>query len=1231
MADALIGATIQIILQKMLPLAADGIGMAFGLKEDLKNLRESAAMIRAVIADAEEKQGHDQAVKLWLKRLEGVAFDADNVLDELNYEFIRKQLQEKVCFFSFFCDTALHWRMASKVKNVNQKLKIINQEAIDFGLRSQLMGGGANIAPLPLPAISRETDSIIRQIVVGRSNDASNLVETLLSSSAKVVSVIPISGMGGLGKTTLAQLAYNDPGIDGHFDTKIWICVSEKFEVTRLFKLVLESLTKRKVKTESRDVIVQDVRKELKWKRYLIVLDDMWDERSQLWDDFFQCLVGITNTQGNWILVTTRKLNVASIVATHPTYRLEILSDDDCWSILIEKAFGGGEVPKELEEVRTGITKRCQGLPLAANVIGGLLRIKRKEEWLPIIESGLLHLSENENTVMQLLKLSFDHLPTASIKKCFAYCSILDKDFLVNKQHLIQLWMAEGFLQASHNELLEDIGNNHYHILLESSLLQEVRMYDPYLDVNARYAKMHDFVYDLARSLSGSDSIRGENCQSRYLVLHSFGEETQMKLNDISTSVSSLILLESHISGDILSNFRYLHVLKLSWVTSEVLPSSIGKLIHLRFLDLSYSRIEALPESICKLYNLQTLTFDEYPDKRTLKQLPKGMRKLVNLRHLRFFASDGQFQMPKGMRQLTCLQTLQFFNVGKDNGRTLEELGCLKNLRGRLQIRNLELVNGKEGALQADLLQKPKMRHLGFEWCSVNAEGGYDDEHVLEGLQPHPNLQSLHINNYNGGKFPRWLMNMAIYMKTTDGSSITRLDKLVKLRLINCKLCTEVPALGQLPSLQVLELNGLENLRCIGTSFYCIADDSSGSSSNRSSSQGSSKLFPALKTLELANMPNLVQWRGAEATSRGGGDEGLEVFFPSLEDLMIMMCPKLTTAPGNFPSLKRLKIERMDQLLPVKQICSNATILTDLWIKGMPELTCIQDVLNKQDLAWLRLEECPYLNDIHGCGTSLRELRIMNCENLRELPENLHQLQALQTLCIMQCPNIKSIAIPSGEHGLTSLQELRFVDCSGLNSLPAEMLHSRTSLCTLVVRRCPNLVSFPIDLQQTPSLVVLVLSGCPKLTTIPEGLGRFSCLRVLFIGPFPDSSQEFELLSAVASSSVRTLAIVGWPHSNSLPEELQYLTNITKLSILNFGSVEALPDWLGNLGSLERLHLIDCEKLQHLPSMAAMRRLTKLSFLSISGCPLLQELCSNSERFKISHIPTILIDDEELM
>ncbi|CDP15109.1 unnamed protein product [Coffea canephora] len=839
-----------------------------------------------------------------------------------------------------------------------------------------------------------------------------------------------------------------------------------------------------------------------------------------------------------------------------------------------------------------------------------------KEEWLPIIESGLLHLSQSENSVMQLLRLSFDHLPTASVKKCFAYFSNFEKDFVLDKQLLIQLWMAEGFLQASDDEELEDIGNSHYHILLESSLLEEVIDYDNCLDVDVRFGKMHDFVFDLARSVSRSDSAREDHYQSRYLVLNSSGVEAEVNLNDKFTSVSTLDWLESVMPGDILAKFRYLRILRLLSVTSEVLPSSISKLIHLRLLEISYSRIRALPESICKLYNLQTLIILESGDQRIGMELPKGMRNLINLRHLSFFTFDSELQMPKGMGQLTSLQTLQFFNVGKGKGRTIGELGCLKNLRGRLQIRNLELVNGKEGAQQADLLKKPYVDDLGFQWGSGNREDD-NDENVLEGLQPHPNLHSLRIRNYNGGRFPQWLMTMAVCKNSMDASSSTRLNKLVKLRLRYCKMCTEVPALGLLPSLQFLELKGLENLKSIGPSFYGSADDYCGLRSSRNSGELSSNLFPALKTLKLVKMPNLIEWLGVEATPTGDGNEGLRVFFPSLEDLNIKMCPKLTTAPSNFPILKKLTIEKMDQLLPVKQICSNATTLNDLWIKGMPELTCVQD-------------DCPNLIDIQGCGTSLKKLDIINCEKLSELPEDLHQLQALETLNVMQCPNIKSIAIPSGQHGIKFLRELRIVDCSGLKSLPAEMLHSRTSLSRLAVKRCSNFESFPIDLQQTPSLVTLLLSFCPKLTTIPKGLNPLSCLRVLSIGPFPDLRLEAELLSALASSSVRALTIVGWPHSNSLPEQLQYLTAITLLRISKFGSVETLPDWLGNLGSLERLHLIDCEKLRYLPPMAAMRRLTKLRFLSIADCPLLQESCSKSERLKISHIPTILIDDERV-
>ncbi|KAL3519055.1 hypothetical protein ACH5RR_021644 [Cinchona calisaya] len=530
----------------------------------------------------------------------------------------------------------------------------------------------------------------------------------------------------------------------------------------------------------------------------------------------------------------------------------------------------------------------------------------------------------------------------------------------------------------------------------------------------------------------------------------------------------------------------------------------------------------------------------------------------------------------------------------------------------------------KKEAQKADLSRKPNMDELLFEWRSCR-EGDNNDEDVLEGLQPHPNLQYLKLRNYIGGRFPQWFLKMALRLESTE----RRFDRMVKLRLIHCNMCEEVPALGQLPSLQILELNGLDNVRCIGPAFYGIGDHSASRSNNSSgqvstnSGQVSAKLFPALKSLWLSNMPNLIEWMEAKAD-----DEVFEVF-PNLEDLKIITCSKLTSAPSNFPNLKRLKIEKIDRLLPVKKICSNATTLTALWIKGMVELTFVQEVLNDSNLQSLILEECPNLIDIHGCGISLKELRILVCENLKELPKDIHQLQNLRILVIVGCRNFESIAIPSGRLGLMSLCHLTIAYCNRLTSLPSEMLESRTSLWTLNVLKCPNLASFQIDLQQLPSLVFLSLFKCPKLTTIPKGFDHVSSLSELYVGPFMDSTAEFEILSALSSSSVRKLSLHGWPHSVSLPEQLQYLTGLAALDLHGFG-MEALPNWLGDLVSLQELSLSSCKKLRYLPSM---RSLAKLRSLRIFHCPLLRERCTpwrgtNSEWAKVSHIPNICIENE---
>ncbi|KAL3498635.1 hypothetical protein ACH5RR_041367 [Cinchona calisaya] len=614
MVDSLVSSTIQVLLEKAISLATDRIGLVFGFKKDMESLRGSAAMMVSVLADADDKQRHSRAVQLWLKRLEEVAFDADNVLDELNYEILRRKVEyrnrtfngNKVCFFFSFSNfnIAFRWRMASKVRDVVVKLKTINQEADEFGLISKFqMAAVLPITPATGVTVNRKTDSLVGQNVIGRANDESRIVEMLLSSSQDNVSVIPIVGMGGLGKTTLAKSIYNNQKINGHFSKKIWVCVSENFDVMELLRLILESLTSTKVELENRDTVVQNIRKQLEGERYLLVLDDVWNEIPELWEDFFHSLVGLSAANGTWCLVATCLLKVASIVTSNPPYLLGKLSDNDCWNILIEKAIASEEVPEELNSMRKEIVKRCCGLPLASNVVGSLLRIKMKEEWLSILENWLLNKSGDKNSIEQILKLSFDHLPSPSVKKCFAYCSTFAKDAKLDRDQLIKLWMVEGFLQPDlrTETTMEEIGENYCRILLESTDKWEVS-----------YCIMHDLVHDLAKSVSKSDSINLEsgvtdtNYQVRYLELNSSTDETLQLLENSSMLVHTLSL-QSSILGDPLQKFRNLNVLKLFGTKIMELLTAIGKLIHLRFIDVSASVSQILPESLCKLYNLQTL------------------------------------------------------------------------------------------------------------------------------------------------------------------------------------------------------------------------------------------------------------------------------------------------------------------------------------------------------------------------------------------------------------------------------------------------------------------------------------------------------------------------------------------------------------------------------------------------------------------------------------------------
>ncbi|CDP20772.1 unnamed protein product [Coffea canephora] len=1177
MADAAVSATIQVALQAVVSLAGDHVNLVREFPTELERLNKSAEMIRGFLAGADE-QMHSPVVQNWLKQLEEEVFKADNVLDELNYENLRRkvkyqnQLTKKKVFFcfSFFNKIGFRWRLGSMIREINTNLQRIHQDAEGLGLAYKHQVEEAFPTIAAGATTSRQTDSkIVRSDVLGRDEDESKIVKKLLTESeSDSISVISVTGMGGLGKTTLAKAVFNTPQFDNHFDKKIWVCVAEKVDrIEVVFKMILESSTGRKAEVDNRQVIVDGIETELKEKRYLLVLDDLWNDQEGLLDDFFTTLKALKPKKGSWCLVTTRLQEVAIVLSRHPQinftrHELGKLCDNDCWSIINKWVNVGEEVPKDKKE---RVLRRCDGLPLAAKLIGGLLSKKRKEEWLSILEESLLN--RGQGGIEQIVKVSFDHLSPAPVKKCFAYGSIFHQDTELEQDPLVELWMAEGFLQPdSQNErTMEKIGCEYLRILLQTSLLEEVK------EERRTWYKMHDLVHDFAKSILN----RSSSNQDRYLAA---SERMVENINEKSSASLRTLFLEGGIADEMLSKFKYLHVLKLFGADAKKLPKSVGKLIHLHLLDISGSRIRTLPESLCKLYSLQTLRID---------RLEKGL----------------EIQMPSRIGQLTCLQTLEFFNIGcQEKGRGIQELGTLQDLKGSLEIRNLELVNGKDDAELAKLSKKPNLHRLVYEWRNRYWGSDNCDEDVLEGLQPHPNLKELQILKFMGDRFPQWFMNLT-------------LTSLVELRVADCTRCRELPALGQLPFLQRLYLTGLENIRGIGLSFYNISAEEDGGS------EGSSRqtFFPALKKLSLESMKNLEEWKDAHEMMSTAGEVHVMDVFPVLEKLSISDCPQLTTipTPSHFPSLdSSLSIYGCDSLP------------TD-----MLERLCLFPTLQHVELM-----DAANVTTLRGmsCAACLERLTVIRCYNLWEFPEHFYQFQALEYLLIWGCPRINSFGYPNpknsfGQKGLLkSLERFTVGRCDAFTRLPAEMFESCTSLRELKLSYCRSLVSFPLDLRRTPSLESFSLYGCSDLITeMPSGFGYLTSLRKVKIGPFSDDSAiEFDWAGLASSSSLQHVSLQGMRDTKSLPHQLQDLTTITSLSLKRFNAIEALPDWLGNLASLEELILRRCPKLEYLPSVDAMERL-KLRRLVIRSCPLLKPRCtpeSGSEWSKISNIPEREID-----
>ncbi|XVF18691.1 hypothetical protein REPUB_Repub11eG0044800 [Reevesia pubescens] len=1139
--------------------------------EQLKEWEKKLPDIQAVLNDAELKQIKDEGVKKWLADLQDLAYDVDDILDEFAYDAKRQaSTSKKRKFFDTFCITGTASFMSkntmiSNIKKITDRLSDLETRRSSLGLSKIIMSEGNEGMKERLQPTCVMDETVE---YVGRDNEKREILELLKSGDGAEdgVSVITIVGPGGMGKTTLAQLVYNDATIKDSFDKMAWVCVSDDFDAKKITKSILEFITCEPERCDDLSLLQVKLKDKLSGKRFLLVLDDIWNESYEDWT-----ILRSPFGAGTKIIVTTRLQNVSRVVGAVKTFPLDELSYNDCLSVFTQHALGARDfnTHPELKEVGGNMVRRCKGLPLAAKAIGGLLRTTRDPDaWENIYKSEIWDLPEDQCRVIPVLRLSYHHLPP-HLKRCFAYCSILPKDYEFDEEEIILLWRAEGLLKQKAQSETKDFGKKCFRELISRSFFQKSGGKD-----KSRYV-MHDLINDLAQSVAVNicskleddeqQKISNRTRHSSYVgsfydglkKFEAFGEVNSLRtflplrMSKLREHFSASFVT-SFVLDDLLPRLKYLRVLSLNGYCISEFTDFFEDLKHLRYLDFSWTRIKCLPDSLCTLYHLETLILKEC---RVLENLPSEIGNLTELHYLDITGADSIKTMPFGIGKLTNLQRLSNFILGEGDGHHIRELRNMSNLKADFCLSGLEHIVKHQDARDAKLYEKSGIERLTLQW-SGNFDNGTIrnkevEERMLESLRPpQKNLQHLTIQSYGGAKFPGWIADSSF-------------KNISSLKLINCKHCKSLPSIGKFPVLKDLSICGMNEIDKVGVELFGANQPNA---------------FASLETLSFCDMPNWKEWDPCE------GDE-LVSKFPSLRELSISECPQLSgRLPTRLPSLRKLDICKCSRLVVS---ISSFPLLCELKINGCEELVdqCCAEEVNSLSLKSVYLsdiskfsisperimsrfskvenfeiENCPQLvsleteEKLHSSG--IQSVTIRNCERLNRLPKVLYALKYLTEIRISKCQGLVSFAVNNLPQ---TLMRLKIRDCENLQHLVDERENKSISSNTfclleqLKIKRCPSLIFISARGDTLSHLQHLKIEECSKLTSL--------------------------FLNAKLPIWLKQLYIWSCPELECIAQDFHETTGLEFIILLCVDKIKSLPPGLDKLSQLQEIRIYSCSNL----------------------------------------------------
>ncbi|XP_057799002.1 putative late blight resistance protein homolog R1B-16 [Salvia miltiorrhiza] len=799
-------------------------------EEKIRSIHEYVIFLLSFLQDFPQKS------KRWEVKMRDVAHEAEDIIEQyisqLSYNrWIRPS----------------NVKFEDQLSNVSQKLCLMAGDLIDDGPAHSRLAVSS----------SSRVASTGNSAVVGLDEDLMAIKDRLCGYPSKL-QVIPIVGMGGIGKTTLARNVYDDLLTVEHFHIRVWLTVSQDYNAPKVLLDVLHSinlmeqrmclgvedsmvLREEQMHREETDysTIAETVYKKLKGRRYLIVMDDVWS--TKVWDDVRNIFPNDGN--GSRIMLTTRLGDIATYpYSNSPPHEMRFMDDSQSWDLLKGKVFANNNCPPELEHVGKEIAGSCAGLPLAVVLVAGFLSAVNKTH------SSWEEISKNVNPSVgeeleRILSLSYTHLPH-HLRPCFLFIGVFPEDEIIRASRLIKLWVAEGFLKHQNgcSKSLEEEAEEYLEDLVKRNL---VTVTSRKSDGKIKCCSLHDMVRDLCIRKALDERFLRVVVDS-HLVRQGMINERRIsfKLSDIGNiwcpTIHTMLcfrLRSFPSSPEFVRRFRLLRILDAMGGNSKQFPSQVFELFHLRYLALKCS--SSIPSVISNLMNLQTLIIlPAFPMLQTSYKwkghwrigedvsylsLPLEIWRMPQLRHIVLYDLYMLPHPPDGSNlPLVNLQSLSYIIDLVWTEQILEMIPNVKKLglvyrsnkgyhfhllKHLNQLEKLELF----GRVEHNLITFPRtLKKLTL----VGGEFPWEDMSIIGSL---PNLQVLKLLDYTcygdtwettDGEFPqlRFLLieGSALQHWITESSHFPRLQCLV---LRWCRNLREIPvSIGEIPTLELIEV-----------------------------------------------------------------------------------------------------------------------------------------------------------------------------------------------------------------------------------------------------------------------------------------------------------------------------------------------------------------------------------------------------------------------------------------